>query len=828
MMGSVRRDLPAGTVTFLFTDVEGSTRLLHELGAERYAAALAEHRRVVREAFAAGGGVEVDTQGDAFFVAFPTAPGALQAVREILAGLAGGPIRLRMGVHTGTPFVAEEGYVGVDVNRAARIAAVGHGGQVLVSSATAALVGTDGLRDLGEHRLKDLSAPERIYQLGDGSFPPLASLHRTNLPVPATQFVGREDELADVAALLARDDVRLLTLTGPGGTGKTRLALQAVADASERFPHGVFWVPLAPLRDPGLVLDAASAALGADADLAGHVADKRLLLLLDNFEHLVDAAPSLSELLTSCPNLQLVVTSRELLRLPGEQAYPVPTLEPSDGETLFRARARAVNPAFPAGDGAVSELCARLDNLPLAIELAAARTRVLTPVQLLERLGGRLDLLRAGRGADPRQQTLRATIEWSHDLLDPDEQRLFARLAVFAGGCTLEAAEAVCEADLETLESLVDKSLVRTRDDGRFWMLETIRELARERLAASGEENVLRARHAEHFLAFAERADPEIRAASRDWRDRLEREHDNLRAALDRFESVGENEAALRLAAALGAFWERSGHWPEARRRLEALLRATTAPTRARGRALNEAASLVVRAGDAEGGRLLAEEGLALHRALGEPAGVAESLANVGYAVAEQGDFDRARELFAESVELFRQVGDEHAVLWTTRSLAWSTVEIGDLAKARAIHEENLGRARALGNKEVEGTVLGALAMLALDEGRVEDALALLRENMPIVARLGGVPDTAVNLGRVAAALVDAGRDEAAVRLVACAAAVFDEIGGAVPWVTQMNEETVATARSRLDADTFEAAWQHGRELRPDEGVELAMSALGA
>src|SRR6476660_6188664 len=281
--------LPSGTVTFLFTDVEGSTRLLHSLGAEDYAEALAEHRSVLRDAFAAEGGVEVDTQGDAFFVAFPTAPGAVAAATAAASGLEPGPIRVRMGIHSGTPLRTDEGYVGVDVHRAARIAACGHGGQILLSAASAGLVGAEGLRDLGEHRLKDLSAPERIYQLGGGDFPPLRSLHRTNLPVPATPFLGRERELEEVAALLHADEPRLVTLTGPGGVGKTRLALQAAAAASESFDGGVFWVPLAPLDDPRLVLPAAEQAIGAKSGLAEHVGDQAMLLVVDNLEHLIDA-----------------------------------------------------------------------------------------------------------------------------------------------------------------------------------------------------------------------------------------------------------------------------------------------------------------------------------------------------------------------------------------------------------------------------------------------------------------------------------------------------------------------------------------------------------
>jgi class 3 adenylate cyclase len=407
----MRHELPTGTVTFLFTDIEGSTRLLHELGAEGYAAALAEHRRLIRDACAARGGVEVDTQGDAFFFAFPTAPGGLDAAAELTGALASSPIRVRVGVHTGTPLVTDEGYVGADVHRASRIAAAGHGAQVLVSSSTAALVEIE-LTDLGEHRFKDLSAPERVYQLGDAEFPPLRSLYRTNLPVPATPFLGRERELSDVVELLSRQDVRLLTLTGPGGTGKTRLAMQAVAEASDGYPDGVFWVPLAPLRDADIVLDHVAQVVGSGGKLSLEVGDKRMLLLLDNFEHLVGAASGLPQVLADCPNLVVVTTSRELLQLQGEHAYPVPTLDDRDGVALFVARARAVTPDFDA-DGTVLELCERLDNLPLALELAASRTRHLTPEQLLERLSTSLDLLQGGRDADPRQATLRATIAWS-------------------------------------------------------------------------------------------------------------------------------------------------------------------------------------------------------------------------------------------------------------------------------------------------------------------------------------------------------------------------------------------------------------------------------
>ena len=490
------RALPSGTVTFLFTDVEGSTALLHELGAEARADVLAEHRRVLREAFVASGGVEVDTQGDAFFVAFRRAQDALSAAAAAQAPLAGGPIRVRIGIHTGEPLVTEEGYVGTDVHRAARIMSAGHGGQVLVSETTQRLVeqGIE-LRDLGPHRLKDLTAPQRLYQLGGGEFPPLRSLNQTNLPLQPTPLVGRETGLAELAALLGRDDVRLVTLTGPGGGGKTRLGLQAAAEAVDRMPDGVFWVSLAPIPSAELVLPAIARALGVqeragepmDVTLRMFLAQRRLLLLLDNFEHVLGARSLLAGFLAECPELTLLVTSRTALELSSEHLYEVPSLREDEAVELFVERAAQAG-ADVAPDEAVATICRRLDCLPLALELAAARVRVLEPQALLERLERRLPLLKGGAPDLPaRQQTLYATIAWSHDLLDEQERTLFRRLSVFAGSFTLESAEAVAEADLWAVESLVAKSLVRRWGSGRLGLLETIHEFAEEQLAGSGE-----------------------------------------------------------------------------------------------------------------------------------------------------------------------------------------------------------------------------------------------------------------------------------------------------------------------------------------------------
>jgi len=812
----VRPELPSGTVTFLFTDVEGSTKLLHELGAEAYAKALAEHRHILRTAFGAHGGVEVDTQGDAFFVAFPTAPGALQAAQEAQTALASGPIRVRMGLHTGTPHLAEEGYVGVDVHQGARIAAAGHGGQVLLSNETRELAPID-VTDLGEHRLKDFEGPVSIYQLGAERFPPLKTISNTNLPRPASSFVGREREVEEVTALL-RDGARLLTLTGPGGSGKTRLAIEAAAELVPEFKAGVFWVGLAPLRDPALVTATIAQTLGAKDGLADHIGERELMLLLDNLEQVVEAAPELASLVEACPNLRLLVTSRELLRVRGEVEYPVLPLAEPEAVELFCARAR-VEP-----DPTIHALCRALDNLPLALELAAARASVLSPRQILERLSGRLDLLRGGRDADPRQQTLRATIEWSYELLTPAEQRLFARLAVFRGGCTLEAAEEVAEADLDTLGSLVDKSLLRHLDE-RFRMLETIREYAAERLAASGEAEGLRRRHAEHFLALAEAAYPNLRGSPKAWLDRLEAEHDNLRAALDRLEAAGETQLGLRLAGALYRYWYMRGQLAEGRRRLEAALRADERPTAARARALNGAAVMAADGGELATGRLRAEEALALHRQLGDASGATYSIYMLGTIATEESDWARAQPLFEESLRAFRELGDEHYTLLATDALAWTYGELGDRERRRALHEEVLHRARAQSNEVVVALQLDQLAKFALDQGRAQDALGMLKESLRIYRDLDIRGGIAENLCHFADVLVAEGRAEMAARLLSRVEVLGEEVGGVPSWVGEMNEKTLTTIRAQLDEAAFAEAWERGQALSVDEAVALALDS---
>ena len=812
----MRVDLPSGTVTFLFTDVEGSTKLLHDLGADAYAKALADHRRALREAFTRQGGVEVDTQGDAFFVAFPTAPGALRAAADAQRALGDGPIRVRMGIHTGTPHLSDEGYVGQDVHKGARIAAAGHGGQVLVSKDTRELAGVDvDLTDLGEHRLKDFERPVWIFQLGSDRFPPLMTLSNTNLPRPASSFVGREREVSEVASLL-RDGTRLLSLTGPGGTGKTRLAVEAGVELVPEFKNGVFWVGLAALRDPVLVAETIAQTLGAKDGLTEYVGEREMLLLLDNFEQVVEAAPEVAALLEGCPNLRLLVTSREVLRVRGEVEYAVPPLSLPEAIELFCARSQ-LQP-----DDAIAELCRALDNLPLAIELAAARTSVLSPAQIIERLSQRLDLLKGGRDAEARQATLRATIEWSHDLLTEEERRLFARLAVFRGGCMLDAAEEVAKADLDTMQSLVHKSLLRHRDE-RFWMLETIREFAAGRLDKSGEADEMLRRHAEHFVSLAEAAFPNLRGSPKEWLDRLEREHENIRAALDRLEASGETELALQLAGAVSRFWYLRGHFAEGRRRLESLLPANASPTAARARALNGAAVMAANSGDIATARLRAEEALAIHRALDDAWGTAYSVYMLGFMACEEGDFSAAKPLFEESLRAFRELDDEHYTLLATDALSWTYEELGDRERRRALLEDVLRRARAQSNEGVVALALGQLASYARDEGRIQDALSMLKESLRIDRDLGNRGGIYENLCRFARALAVAGRAEPAALLLSGSEALREEIGANISWVAKMKEETLATLRPQLDEAALAELWEQGRNLSLDDAVAVAL-----
>jgi predicted ATPase/class 3 adenylate cyclase len=726
--------LPRGTVTFLFTDIEGSTRLLSQLGDE-YAGVLAEHHRRIREVLQRHGGIEMGTQGDSFAVVFTQAGSAVAAAADAQEALAPGPVRVRMGVHTGEPKLTDDGYVGLAVHQAARIAAAGHGGQVVISETTYTLLdGEYDLRDLGEQRLKDLDAPLRLFQLGRSQFPPLRSLSRPGFPAEPPRLVGRKRELGELLRMLGRERARLVTLTGPGGMGKTSLAFAAAAELVEAFDAGVAVVELAAIRDPALVLPQVAEALGGEGSAADQIGDRELLLVLDNVEQVIGAAPEIAGLLAAAPNLSLIVTSREPLRVGGEREFPVRPLSEAPAIELFRQRAEGVLPGFTAEYSQLAEICRRLDSLPLAIELAAARVKVLPTGELLNRLERRLPLLTGSRRDRPeRQQTLRATIEWSFELLTAEEQRLFARLAVFRGGSTLDAAESVCDADLDTLASLVDKSLIR-RDGARFAMLETIREYAEERLESSDEAAQIRRRHAGYFADIAEATQGEhLGPAQAELRERFRTEWDNVRSALDWCLDQNETELGLRLAGGLTIFWLDRNVAVEGERIFRELLaKADGVDRHVRGRALMTASTVAGVRGNLELSSAWSEEGLAEFRAVGSEEGVAWTLTNLAIAPLEEGRLDEARSLLEEAETLHVKHGVDGGVRRVRHLLGHQALAAGDFDRGRRLLRESTELSRAADDSFSAASSLHSLGDLELTSGRLEAAEASYREALAL------------------------------------------------------------------------------------------------
>ena len=823
------RELPSGTVTLLFSDIEGSTQLLQQLG-DRYADALAEHRRILRAAFERHHGVEVDTQGDAFFVAFASASDAVAAAHDAQAALAGRPIRVRIGIHSGEPLVTAEGYVGIDVHRAARIMGAGHGGQVLVSESTRHLLGpTAELRDLGAHRLKDLAAAQRLYQLGEGDFPPPRTLHRTNLPIQSTPLVGRGREVEEAGALLRAH--RLVTLTGAGGSGKTRLALQLAAEAVDDFPDGVFWVPLQALRDPADVEGAIAASVGAEGALADHVAGKRLLVLLDNFEHIVEGATTVAELLSVTPNAKVLATSREPLGLEAERRYPVEPLPEPDAATLFVERARAVLPSFEPTP-AVEAICRRVDGLPLAIELAAARVALLEPDELVRRLDRTLPLLASrSRDAPERQRTLRGAIEWSYELLGTDEQRLFRRLSVFRGSFSLEAAEAVCDADLEALESLVVKSLVRRWGSGRLGLLETIREYALERFEGSGETAEIRRRHAHFFVELAEAANlnpstVDIRAPVRS--DIANDERAEMFGALAWAVETGSVEIGLRLATAVGGYlWSTDDpsvglEWFG---RLLGEPRPDEVAPETLAEALREYAAMAEFTGDAQTAMSLYERSFAIYDELGDDRGRAVLLHRLGNIATKQGEVARAKQLLQASRDLHASRGDRWGVAQTLGSLGAVAREEGDDEAAYELIAESERIAREFGDSGFivwwVGGMRSELAALSLKAGRVDEADAQARSALTVGDELRDRASRVLAVGLLAAVAAARGQAERAGRLWA---AVEDEDAGA-PLGGWRRHRDECEARIRAVAGgEFERGRAAGRGQTLDEAAAFALA----
>ncbi len=870
---------PHGTATFLFTDIVGSIQLW-EQHPTAIALALTRYDALLRTAITEQGGHVFRMVGDACYAVFGTASAALStalAAQRTLAAEPWGtpePLLVRMALHTGQAEDRDGDYFGPPLNRIALLLAAGHGGQILLTAATRELVrdplppGIE-LRDLGEHRLKDLIRPEQVYQVLapdlPAEFPPLKTLvaRPNNLPHQPTALIGRELEAAAVAALLRQPDTALLTLTGPGGIGKTRLALQVAADLLEEFADGVFFVELAALTDPGLVISAMAHTLGINEAagqslvdiLCGYLKDKQLLLLVDNFEQVVAAAPQLSPLLAGSPRLKLLVTSRAALHVRGEKLYPVSPLALPDAQhppslarlkqyaavRLFIERATDVVPNFvvtKTSAPAVAEICARLDGLPLAIELAAARVRLLPPQAMLARLSQRLHLLTGGaRDRAARQRTLRATISWSYDLLSASEQRLFCRLAVFQGGRTLEAIEAICNpaGDLDVLggvQSLLDNSLLQPvvgrGDEPRFWMLETIQEYAREKLAEQGEAVQIAEHHAEYFLALAELAAPELKGADQlQWLARLECDHDNLRAAEKWLRETGQWEGIGRLGGALWRFWVAHSHLTEGRQQLEAVLTVGGQISLAvRAKVCHGVGVLAWTQGDNAAARRFFESALALSQADEYAAEKGILLNNLGHLAILRAAYDEAEALLAEAFAMQEAIGDRWGSAYTLNNLGVVAMLRGDYLKASTLMEESLSLRRARGDTHGIADSLSSLGDVLLLQGQGDRAKAVFRECLDIFQQLGDKSGIADCFQGLAAAAALQGDPTRAARLAGAAATLRKVIGGHDwPHLAAYHVHMMDAARTQLAEAVWAVAWTTGQSMTQNQALTYALES---
>ncbi|HEY7525470.1 MAG TPA: AAA family ATPase [Candidatus Limnocylindria bacterium] len=871
--------LPTGTVTFLFTDIEGSTRHAQALG-ERWPAILERHGQLLAEAVATEGGTVFGTEGDAVFAVFPTAPRALAAAAAAQRALQAeawpaddGEIRVRMGIHTGEGVLSGDDYVGIDLHRVARIANAGHGGQVLLSAsarmlAEASLPEGVGLRDLGEFHLKDLSRPERLAMLVveglPDEFPALRTLDAVpnNLPMQLTTFLGRKRELEEAAALL--ETARLLTLTGPGGTGKTRLSLQLAADATERFRDGVYFVPLGPIGEPALVLPTIAQALGIPEPggggtldrLAEQLAGKQVLLVLDNFEQVLAAAQDIGELLTRLPDARVLATSRSPLRVYGEQEYPVPPLDLPDAKVgadpetlshfasvaLFVERAMSVRPDFSVDASnapAIAQICVSLDGLPLAIELAAARVRVLTPQAILSRLGDRLSILAGGASNLPeRQQTLRGAIDWSYDLLDAGDRMIFARMGVFAGGADLAAVEQVALEDwptdagpvpdaLDAVTSLLDKSLLRQavteEPEPRFLMLGTIRAYAMERLAGLDPAGTLQRRHAEYYLGLAQRLSADVFGErQRVSLDTFEREHDNLRAAVNTAIEAADADLAMNLLFATWRFWQMRGYLSEGRDRGERIIALPGGSPEVRLRALDAIGGIAYWQGDVMAAREYYHREGELAEELGDDRFLAEARYNESFTYSLiRDDFVQGQRLAHEALERFRTLGDragEGKALW---GVVNSYVYAEDQGPARKLVDEAIDISRELDDRFQLGWGLFTRGLIQNNQGDIGPSRESYREALEIFRETNDVTGYALVLDGIAALNWIEGDRDRAMRLAGAAARITDVSGIGLASINR--EAANFFPQDLLEDAALAELYESGKALSTDDAIELAL-----
>ena len=867
--------LPSGTVTFLFTDIEGSTKPMQELG-DKYVQAQVDHHAILRKAFQSRKGAELRTEGDSFFCVFQSALDACGAAADAQRGFAthkwpeGGAIRVRIGLHTGeAPLVGNE-YIGLDVHHAARVAASAHGGQVVISESTRALVEESlpadlKLKDLGVHRLKDLARSERLYQLiGDGlvdTFPALRTLDSTpnNLPTQLTSFVGREADVIEATRLLG--STRLLTLTGPGGIGKTRLSLQVAADAVQMFPDGVYFVPLSAVTDPDLIPSVIAQSIGLSVSgnrrpidvLLEHLRGKRLLLVLDNFEQLMPAgAPVVSGILRDSADVKAIVSSRAVLHVYGEQELPVQPLRVPDvkalpslaalsqyeGVKLFIERAVASKHDFAVTNEnapAIAGICERVDGLPLAIELAAARVKLFSPQALLGRLETSLNVLAGGsRDLPNRQQTLQGAIAWSYDLLDEPQRRLFARISVFARGANLEQVEAVCGPASELgvdvlsgLDELADQSLLRRLpdfDEPRLLMLHVMREYAAEKLEESGESTVIHDRHAAVYQEMAEAAEPHLFGADqKKWLDRLEMDYDNFRAAFDWAQSKGDSLRAMCLGSAFWRYWQMRGHLREGRARLEAVLSMPNSRDHAeeRAMALEAAGGIAYWQGDMAETQTFYDESLALVRQGGNPERIANALYNDSFPSNVTGkDIPKARALLDEALPIYRQLGDEPGIAKCLWALGQSHVLTNDDVLAAQSLDEAASYFRKLGNRFGLGWALFLRALLALKMGDVAAGKALAVEALKIFADANDISGVVLVLDSMAEVAFREGDMVDAARIGGAKAAHEVASGAFLTTVVAMRE---GWRSDQALAGAQGAAWAEGQAMTLEQAVAYAL-----